>query len=157
MWKGLVSGFAGGLAGSWAMGLVHGPTVKLLGGNQKQPGEDPTVKVARAVSSKIFDHRLTRSETKMAGPMVHYAFGSSVAAVYGAIAEVAPAVSAGGGIPFGVAVWLGAHVIALPALGLAPPVTRSDTPSEVAEFVAHLLYGGLTELVRSGVRSRLPG
>jgi hypothetical protein len=34
------------------------------------------------------------------------------------------------GLPFGAAVWLGAHIVAVPALGL------------------HLVYGSITELVR---------
>lgn len=83
---------------------------------------------------------------------MHYAFGSSVAAVYGAAAEYASAVTKGLGLPFGAAVWLGAHAITVPALGLSPPVTQSTPSAEIAEFLAHLLYGGVTELVRSRFR-----
>ena len=42
-----------------------------------------------------------------------------VGALYGAAAEIVPRVTTAFGLPFGVAVWLGAHVIVVPALGLA--------------------------------------
>jgi hypothetical protein len=159
IWKGALAGFVGGLAASWAMGEVHKQVLKLLGGENSQNQsedptvEDPTVKVARSVARPILHRELNASEKKIAGPIVHFAFGSSVAAAYGVAAEFTPAITAGKGMAFGSAVWLGAHVTALPALGLAQPITQSKPSSEVAEFVAHLLYGGLTELIRSRLRS----
>jgi putative membrane protein len=154
IWKGAVAGFVGGLAASWAMGEVHKQVSKVLGGeNSQNQSEDPTVKVARALARPILHRDLNASEKKIAGPVVHFAFGSSVAAAYGLAAEFTPEVTTGKGMAFGSAVWLGAHVTALPALGLAPPITESKPASEVAEFVAHLLYGGLTELIRSRLRS----
>jgi putative membrane protein len=55
-------------------------------------------------------------------------------------------------LPFGVAVWLGAHVIVVPALGLAPPPTRRPLGKEAVEFVLHLVYGAVTELGRRQLR-----
>lgn len=154
MWKGLAAGWAGGLAASWAMGHAHRLVLDLAGGgNLQRQSEDATVKVARAVSSPVLNRELTPAEAEPLGPVVHYAFGSSVAAAYGIAAELWPAVTAGMGIPFGAAVWLGAHVVVVPALGLAPPVTRSTASFELAEFVAHLVYGGVAELIRSRLRS----
>jgi len=42
----------------------------------------------------------------------------------------------------------GAHVIAVPALGLAEPPTRRPRSEEGLEFALHLVYGVVTELVR---------
>jgi putative membrane protein len=156
IWKGLLAGFAGGLAASWAMGQTNGLLLKLMRNKPaQQQAEDSTEKTAKAVSRRLIGRELTPEQAKAAGPVVHFAFGSSVAAVYGAAAEYAPAVTRGFGLPFGAAVWLGAHVITVPALGLSPPVTQSTPSAEVAEFLAHLVYGGLTELIRSRLR-RLP-
>src|SRR5205823_6076468 len=156
IWKGLLAGVAGGLAASWAMGQTNGLLLKLMGSEgAQQQGEDSTEKTAKAVVRGVSGHELTPEQAKAAGPVVHYAFGSTVAATYGAVAEYAPVVTSGFGLPFGAAVWLGAHVITVPALGLSPPVTQSTAPAEFAEFVAHLVYGGLTELVRSGLRRLL--
>lgn len=153
IWKGLLAGFAGGLAASWAMGQTNGRLLKLKGSKPpQQKGEDSTEKTAKAVAHALLGRELTKDQAKSAGPVVHYAFGSSVAAVYGAAAEYASAVTKGLGLPFGAAVWLGAHAITVPALGLSPPVTQSTPSAEIAEFLAHLLYGGVTELVRSRFR-----
>jgi putative membrane protein len=156
IWKGLLAGFAGGLAASWAMGQTNGLLLKLMRNKpMQQEGEDSTEKTAKAVSRGLLGRELTEDQAKAAGPVVHYVFGSSAAALYGAATEYAPAATAGFGLPFGAAVWLGAHVIAVPALGLSPPVTQSPPSTEVAELLAHLLYGGVTELVRSRVRRLL--
>lgn len=53
------------------------------------------------------------------------------------------------------AVWLGAHVIMVPALGLAPPPTRQPALKEALEFLLHLVYGAVTELGRRLVRRAL--
>ena len=59
------------------------------------------------------------------------------------------------GLPFGASVWLGAHVIMVPALGLAAPPTRQPPAKEALEFVLHLVYGAVTEVVRRLVRRAL--
>ena len=114
--------------------------------------EDSTVKTASAVSQKIFHHELTPHQKKVAGPAVHYGFGTSVAAFYGAAVDVLPVLRTGWGIPFGAAVWLGAHVITVPALGLAKPVTKSTPQREAVEFGAHLVYGAVVEGIRRLLR-----
>ena len=82
-------------------------------------------------------------------------FGANVAAIYGTTAELAPLVSTGWGIPFGAAVWLGAHVITVPALGLSEPITHSAPRAEAVEFGAHLVYGAVAEGLRRFLRRRL--
>jgi uncharacterized membrane protein YagU involved in acid resistance len=60
----------------------------------------------------------------------------------------------GFGLPFGAAVWLGAHVMTVPALGLAEPPTRQPLAKEMPELGMHFLYGTVTELVRRLLRGR---
>lgn len=152
----MLAGLAGGFVASWAMVQTHAVLLSLARKPaQQSQGEDSTVKAARSIARPILDRELTPAEAKAAGPIVHYAFGSSVAAAYGAAAELAPVLTRGVGLPFGTAVWMGAHVTIAPALGFSPPVTQSPASSEVAEFVAHLVYGAATELIRRGVRRML--
>lgn len=120
---------------------------------KKKNEVDPTEKVAAAVFENVLDHTPTRSEKKAAGPVVHYLFGTVVGAAYGVAAEAIPAVRTGCGSLFGVAVWLGAHVIAVPALGLSEPVTKSPAGKEAGEFGAHIVYGTVSEGLRHAVRS----
>jgi uncharacterized membrane protein YagU involved in acid resistance len=117
--------------------------------------EDSTAKTAAAISEGLFHHALAEEEKKVAGAAVHYGFGAGVGGVYGAVAEILPRVTKGGGVPFGTAVWLGAHVIMVPALGLSRPATQSPLPKEVAELAAHFVYGAVTELIRRLIRTRV--
>jgi len=84
--------------------------------------------------------------------LVHYGFGAVVGALYGAAAESVPMVRRGFGLPFGAAVWLGAHVIAVPPLGLAEPPVRQPMGKEAEELGLHFVYGSVTELVRRLLR-----
>jgi uncharacterized membrane protein YagU involved in acid resistance len=129
-------------------------TLVLKSGDNAQPDkEDSTVKAASAISRAIFHHELTADQKKVAGPAVHYAFGATAAAMYGVLVEFRGSASLGFGLPFGAAVWLGAHVITVPALGLAEPVTGSAPAAEAAEFAAHLIYGAVVEAVRRLLRN----
>ncbi len=85
---------------------------------------------------------------RAAGAIVHYAFGAIVGTLYGAAAEIAPRAKTALGLPFGAAVWLGAHVVAVPALGLAESPVRQPLGREAEEFGLHLLYGSITDLAR---------
>src|SRR6185295_9863756 len=72
----------------FAEGLKESP-----GSQVSKPGpepdvqEDTTVRAASAVAESLFDHRLTQSEKKIAGPAVHYILGTGVGGLYGAAAE----------------------------------------------------------------------
>jgi len=145
--KGVLAGALGGLIASFAMNRFHSLFQKVESSSAVTQ-EDSTAKAASAVSQKIFQHELTPQEKKIAGPAMHYAFGASVASLYGAAVEVLPVLRTGWGLPFGVAVWLGAHVITVPALGLSEPVTKSTPRREAVEFGAHLVYGAVVESVR---------
>lgn len=153
-WKGLKAGILAGIIAAWAMGQAHALLTNLQGmqAPKSNEEEDSTVKTASMISEGVFHHVLTTEEKKMAGPIVHYAFGASVGGTYGAVAETMPMVTRGAGVPLGVVVWLGAHVIIVPSLGLSKPVTRSSLPDEVVELGAHVVYGAVTELVRRMIR-----
>jgi putative membrane protein len=148
--RGALVGLLGGLLAAGAMSLMH----RMLadgdrGGIPSTPPEDPTVKVA----TRLVGYRLDEAEKAPAGSVVHYAFGAVVGAVYGAAAEIIPMVSRAFGLPFGAAVWLGAHVVAVPALGLAEFPVRRPVAEEAEEFGLHLVYGSVTELVRRLLRA----
>ena len=154
VWKGLAAGIVAGLMASWAMSQFQAFATKLPGmrSTESSQGEDSTVKTASAISEGVFRHALTEDEKKVAGPAVHYGFGAGVGGVYGALAEMAPLVTRGAGMPFGVAVWLGAHVITVPALGFSKPVTESPLPLEAGELAAHVVYGAVVECLRRSLR-----
>lgn len=176
--KGLAAGLFAGLVASWTMSQFQALWSSLAEGDKKsqekkssqqgggrkgeqkkeesQEGDDDaTVKAAEAISEGVFDHELTKGEKKVAGPAVHYAMGATSGAVYGAMAEVAPLVTAGAGLPFGTAVWLVADEAAVPALGLAESPTEVTLSKHAYALASHFVYGLTTEIVRRAVRNAL--
>lgn len=147
--RGALAGLVGGLLAAGAMSLAH----RLVGDLIPKPppsaaqDEDSTVKVA-SQALRLIGRTLAEHEKPLAGTIVHYAFGAGVGAVYGAVAKLVPLVTVAFGLPFGIAVWLGAHVIMVPALGLAEPPIRQPLGKEAHELGLHLVYGVVTELVR---------
>jgi len=164
-WKGLAAGVIGGLVASGAMTPVHMISSKFSKDNKKpqrfgrdlesEQEEDATVKVASVVSEQTVGHGVSPEKKKVAGAAVHFAFGALVGGMYGVAAEFLPAVAIAYGIPFGTAVWLGAHVFCVPALKLSKPVTENTLPQEASEVAAHVVYGASAEGIRRLVRKRL--
>jgi len=172
-WKGAAAGLAAGLAATWVMtrfqelsgklARVHENdeprdpqhsskrgTAESTEGNGK--GEDATVKAAALLSRKLLHHELDEREKKIAGPAMHYGFGALTGLAYGALAELAPAVTRGAGAPFGTAVWLGADEVAVPVFRLAGPPWEHPPAVHARALAAHLVYGLTTEGVRRVVR-----
>jgi putative membrane protein len=147
--RGIVAGLVGGLLGAGVMSAGHA----LLAPKEPAGGEDATLKVARRASELVRHRPLAESEKPVAGHLVHYGFGATMGALYGTAAAVAPVVTVGAGAGFGVAVWLGAHAIVVPALGLAPSPLREPRGKEALELVLHVAYGVTLGLVhRAAVR-----
>jgi putative membrane protein len=152
-WKGLLAGAVGGLVASFAMSQFSS---LFISRSNSEPGqEDSTVRAASAISQTLFRHELTPDQKAVAGPVTHYLFGATMAATYGVVAEFWDAARLGGGLPFGAAVWLAAHVITVPALGLSEPITHNAPADEVVEGAAHLVYGAVAEGVRRSLRKIL--
>jgi hypothetical protein len=172
VWKGLAAGLIGGLVASWTMNQFQGVWSKVTEGFEKSHGaqsmkpsegqeenkeeqDDATVKAARAVSEGVFGHELKESEKETAGAVVHYAFGTAVGGLYGAVAELSPEVTMGAGLPFGAAFWLVADETAVPLLGLAKAPTEYPLSTHVYALTSHLVYGATAEVVRRVVRNAL--
>ena len=154
--KGTVAGLVGGLVASWTMNQFQAAWTQAVEGFQKphgaqslQPSDNPssdenkedqddaTVKVAKAISEGVFGHKLKKSEKNPAGAAVHYAFGTATGGLYGAAAEIAPQVTRGLGLPFGVAFWMVADEGAVPLLGLSKGPTRNPVSTHL--YAGHTL------------------
>lgn len=174
---GVIAGAIGGLAASWVMNAfmeTAGPKIqqaaaKLDGSANKQqelprprneagheePKEDATMKAADAVTRAVTGGRhLTLEQKQKGGPIVHYAFGALMGAVYGLTAEAMPMAKVGFGTAFGAALFAGADLWAVPALGLSGS-SESSVSSLATPFSAHLVYGATTEAVRRAVRAAI--
>lgn len=171
LFLGVVAGVAGGLGAAWAMNTFStGPGQKLQQAvtseeekqaqqaqqqQQKQSGEpkeDATMKAAGAIAEPVSGEPLSHEQKEKGGPIVHYAFGALMGGIYGALAEYSCLVRLGFGTGFGTVLFLGADVLAVPALHLSPPATEQSASSLASPFAAHLVYGATTELGRRLVR-----
>jgi putative membrane protein len=142
--KRIIAGAVGGLAGAAIMGPLH--SLAIRGNNHGSPaGEDATEKVAKKVTHLFAGH--TPEGAKKGGMLVHYAFGATMGALLGLASEALPGTKTGLGTLFGAAVYVGAHVVTVPLLGLAPGVVENGLAQESAELAAHLAYGVVTDRV----------
>ena len=123
--------------------------------SEQQESETATVKTAKAISRGVFHHELTKEEKTVAGEATHLGFGATVGTVYGALAEFYPAVTAGGGLGYGTAVWGFADNVAVPSLGLSKWPTEYPLSTSVYGLSSHLVFGSALELIRKIVRSAL--
>ena len=176
--KGAAAGLVAGFVASWTMNQFQAAWSKAAEGFEKpngaqsmQPSEgqhpgqgseqnkenqdDATVKAAKAISEAIFGHKLEEREKRATGAAVHYAFGTVTGGLYGAVAELAPEVTTGMGLPFGAAFWLVADETAVPLLGLSKPPTEYPASTHAYALAAHLVFGLTAEIVRRALRNAL--
>jgi putative membrane protein len=179
--KGLAAGIVAGLAASWTMNQFQALLSKLTKGEERSHGaqsmqqgspqqgagreleergsdeedDDATERLANIVSEGVFKHELTKDEKATAGTAIHYGFGVTSGALYGAMAELAPGVTAGAGLPFGATIWLTADEGMVPLLGLSKSPTAYPLSIHAYSLASHFVFGLTTELVRRAVRDAL--
>jgi hypothetical protein len=163
--KGLLAGVAGGLLASFLMEQFQAAWSAVSAamqdsGEKKERGagkksQPATVKAANVISKKITGRKVPKDYRPAAGEVVHYAMGATSAAVYGVLAEVAPMITTGDGIGFGMGVWMLADEVAVPAAGLSKPPQEIPLTTHVYALASHLVYGWITETVRRAVRRAL--
>ena len=112
------------------------------------PDEPATRKTASRISEAATGQPLDEHGKDVAGTVLHHAFGAFVGAIYGAAAVRLPALTSGGGIPFGATVWVTAVEAGLPAAGLAKGPAAYPPERHIASLLSHLVYGATVEAVR---------
>lgn len=168
--KGVVAGVVAGLVGTWFMSeyqslwsrIVNGGEPQSAGGKhdardwqeKNEGGANANEHAAQAIARRTAGRELTERELEVAAPIMHYAFGAGVSALYGAFAEQAPWIASGAGTGYGTLVWIGADEIAMPAIGWSEP-QRYPAEAHMQSFTAHLVFGFTTELTRRAVRRML--
>lgn len=111
-----------------------------------------TVKTANRASQLMRGRPVAEEHEAAAGQGVHYGFGGLIGALYGGLAEAAPAVTMGAGVPFGAVLWVLSDEIMVPALGLSKPPTQHSPKTHIYALASHLVYGAATEGARRALR-----
>ena len=155
----VIAGLAGGLVASFAMEHFQRALGRIspdiggapgAGGQQyRKPQSEPaTYKAADLLSETATGEPLNGSDKPVAASAIHYAFGGSVGAIYGAATIKNPDIAAWGGVPFGASVWLVADEMGMPLMGLTKGPTEYPLRDHATTFASHLLYGATTDAVR---------
>ena len=169
---GACAGAAAGLVGSWAMVRFNHLIAPDTGRSDKPgdrhahrrltarpndtdgtiPDEPGSIQTARVVAEPILGRRLSQAEADTAGPLMHYLFGATVGALYGAAAEMDASATRGGGVPYGITVWLIADEIGMHAAGFATKPTDYPLSRHAAALGTHIVFGLTVEAVRRLIR-----
>jgi hypothetical protein len=173
-WKGLVSGLAGGVAGTLAMvafragvaeaakrrarraedrraveAVEEGHTWTQTQRETEAEPDAPTEALSRPAAGELAEHHAR------AALAVRYGLGTSFGALYGLACEWHADLGALGGAPLGAAVMLLTDEVALPLSKLSPSPLSLPAAAHGEAFAAHVLYGLVCEATRRQVRGLL--
>ncbi len=144
--KGLLAGLVAGIVATAAKSMAE----KFYPPRTHGEPEPPDV-----LAEKIAGHPLDKTTKEVASEAIHWGFGALTGAAYGALAEFYPAATAKEGASFGLALMTLTHEKALPAMGLAADPGDQTLREKTSEASSHILYGVITERVRSMIRKLL--
>ena len=122
-------------------------------GRRKDPS---TVKLANKISRAVVHHPIPRNKKNLAGQIVHYGFGASMGALYGALNYKRHNETLASGLSFGVVVWLVADNVLVPLMGLAKPPTETTIRTHLYALGSHLVYGASLGKLSELAERRLP-
>jgi putative membrane protein len=159
---GLVAGAIGSFVMTQFQSLLHKAFSERTRGfrNPKNLPEVETTPAPERVAEIVNEDLLGREpisadERKVAGQMIHYAFGSTMGAAYGGLVSVSGMNRPGSGVLFGVALWAIADEMLVPALKLSEPSTRYPIKTHLYALSSHLIYGLTLDAVQLLSRSAI--
>ncbi len=141
--KGMFAGLIGGLVATAA---------KSVGERFFPPRTHGEPEPTEVLAEKVAGHSLAPTQKSAAAESIHWGFGALTGAAYGGLAEYFPQATQKEGASFGLALATLTHGNALPALGLSADPEHQTTREHTSEMATHVLYGVVTEVVRSSVR-----
>jgi hypothetical protein len=154
-YRGLLFGAIAGATAAWAMNqfqtLLSKATQTTLANsaNDEPPAEGATMKAADRIAPVAQFHPLSKDEKDIAGPVLHYAFGTAMGALYGLTTEYFPEARAGFGTIFGTLIFALADETAIPLAGFSTKPIEYPVSSHLRALASHIVYGASAEAVRS--------
>ena len=160
--RGALIGAVSGLVGAYVKSLVEPPLQTLAEqyfpptpAEKKLIGADPTGRQDHMPPAEMVQAAADAADTEISKPQkmaaqqgIHYTLGAGLGATYGALAEIAPAVTWGAGVPAGAVMYSLTHASAVPATGFQKWPWQLPLSAVLWEAGSHLVYGLVTELTR---------
>lgn len=150
--QGIAAGLLAGLAAAYVMEQFQNAWSSQTGGSGQGGGEPATSKLADKASRSLLGRPLSRDQKEKADPLVHYATGATLGALYGFLAEDAPGIATGGGTLFGVVTAIGLDEGVVPLLGLGPAPEETPRETHLYALASHLVFGVALEGARRLLR-----
>lgn len=122
----IVRGLVAGMAGTAAMTAYERAILEARGSEPSTVAGD----VAKRLAQGVFQGQLSEQQIELAGGGMHFLYGTSWGALYGATQATFHHQPVLHGLAFGTFLW-GLSLLGTPALNLAPPLPLSE----------HLVYG----------------
>ncbi len=144
--KGMLAGIVGGLAGTAAKTLAERFYPPRVHGEPEPPD---------ALTDKLTGGQLDGTQKTVAAEAIHWSFGALAGAAYGGLAEFYPAATSKEGASFGLTLAALTHQSALPAMGLSAEPQHQTQREQTSEMITHVVFGVVTEVVRSLTRKLL--
>ncbi len=144
--KGMIAGMVGGLVATAAKTIAERIYPPRVHGEPEPPS---------VLADKLSGGSLDESQKAVAKEAIHWGFGALTGAAYGGLAEFYPAATAKEGASFGLTLAALTHNSALPALGLSAEPQHQTQREQTSEMVTHVIFGVVTEVVRSLTRKLL--
>jgi uncharacterized membrane protein YagU involved in acid resistance len=142
----LVIGAAAGVVATVPMTIVMEELHRVLPGEHSGPL--PPREVTENVYETFRTHGRTREDTlEQATILSHYAFGGAAGALFPLVAPRQRGAAIGAGLLYGLAVWSGAYLGLLPALGVRHHAKHDSSSRNGMMIVAHLVWGAALGLV----------
>lgn len=166
---GLLAGALGGAIGTVVLNLFQQLSIESSRAVEHHPEKPNSVTAQQQDLLKTFEKAHTRTsqsfasavgrpltdeQGKAAAPAAEFGFGIVCAAVYGALAEYIPPITAGFGSLYGASLFVGAAEAVLPAIGFIPPPSDRTAVQHAGGLSGNIVYGVCTEAVRRALRGR---
>jgi hypothetical protein len=177
VWRGVCAGAAGGLAGCFGMDLVSRLWTLASRGeitsreeSLVQQGGRPEVEAAKkaalsagdpgavattAIADRVAEAQgrpLSPKERTRGGQILHYSYGATMGALYGAGVEYFPSLRSQHGVLYGLLLWIAGVQVALPIAGLTAAPARYSSGEHVFSVASHAVFGLVAETTRSQIR-----
>ncbi|GAB2766680.1 DUF1440 domain-containing protein [Rhabdobacter roseus] len=150
VWKGLLAGAIAGLVGTAVKTLWEE-----FAPARPEDTTSPPLVLADRVKEQTVGGPVPESSKPIVEQSIHWAFGTGIGALYGAVAELVPQAQKGAGSPLGLALYGATHGSVLPMLNAEPWPLQRPAKFVSSEFSGHILYGLAVEITRRKVRELL--
>lgn len=160
--SGILIGAVSGVVGAYVKSLAEPPLQtlaeslfpptpaekKMIGADiSGRPDHMPPAEMVQAAADAL-ETDISKPQKMAAQQAIHYTLGAGLGAVYGALAEISPAVTRGAGIPAGAVMYGLTHATAVPATGFQAWPWQLPPSAVLWEAGSHLAYGLTVELTR---------